>query len=133
MKAPRTTIARIITAKLGELPVKELSREVAAYLLENGRVGELDSLLRDVQQQRSEAGVVEATVVSAHPLAGKILSGVKAQIGLAYPKAKQIIINEQLDPEVVGGVKIEFPEQRLDLSVRSKLNKFKQLTAVGEK
>lgn len=133
MKTPRTTVARIITDKLGKQPAKQLSREVAAYLLEDNRVGELDSLLRDVQQQRADAGMVEAIAVSAHPLTDKVRSDIKAQVKVAMPSAKSIIISERLDPDVVGGVKIELANQQLDLSIRSKLNKFKQLIAVGEK
>lgn len=129
MKTPRPVIARIITDKLGKQPAETLSREVAAYLLETNRVGELDSLLRDVQQQRAETGVVEATVVSAHPLSSAVLSDVKARVKAVYPNARQIIISEQIDPNVVGGIKVELAEQQLDLSIRSKLNRFKQLTA----
>lgn len=129
MKTPRTTVARVITDKLAKQPTKQLSREVAAYLLENGRVGELDSLLRDVQQQRANAGTVEATAVSAYPLTDKVRSDIKAQVKAVAPGAKSIIISEQLDPDMVGGVKIELVNQQLDLSIRSKLNKFKQLTA----
>jgi F0F1-type ATP synthase delta subunit len=133
MKTPRTIIARIITDKLGKQSPKRLSHEVAAYLLENNRVGELDSLLRDVQQQRADVGMVEAVAVSAHPLTDKVRSDIKAQVKAAVPSAKSIIISEQLDPDMVGGVKIELANQQLDLSIRSKLNKFKQLIAVGEK
>lgn len=132
MKTPRTTIARVITDKLTEEPAKKLSRDVAAYLLESGRVGELDSLLRDVQQQRADAGIVEAIAVSARPLNDKIRADIEARVRSLYPKATKIIISEELDPDVVGGVKIELANEQLDLSIRSKLNRFKQLTAVGE-
>lgn len=132
MRIPRTSIARVITDKLGRESTKKLSQDVGAYLLETGRVGELDSLLRDVMQQRAEGGIVEAIASSAHPLNAQGRSDVKAQVKKVYPRATQIIVSEQLDPELVGGVKIELANQQLDLSVRSKLNRFKQLTVLGE-
>ena len=132
MKTPRTTIARVITDKLDKQSRKQLSTDVAAYLLGTGRVGELDSLLRDVMQRRAEAGIVEVVAASAHPLTDKTRKDITREVKTVYPGAKQIIIDEQADPSVVGGVVVELPNQQLDLSIRSKLNKFKQLTAVGE-
>ena len=132
MKTPRTTIARIIIDKLGNESTKKLSKDVGAYLLETGRVGELDSLLRDVMQQRADAGTVEAVAITAHPLNDKVRSDVKTRVKAAYPQAKHIIVSEQHDPGIVGGVKIELANQQLDLSIRSKLNRFKQLTVLGE-
>lgn len=129
MKTPRTTIARVVARKLGQAPTAELGKEVAAYLLEDNRAGELESLLRDIQQQRAENGVVEVTAVSAYPIESAVRRDIEAQIRQLYPAAKTIIIDEQLDPGVVGGVRLELANQQLDLSVRAKLNVFKQLTA----
>jgi len=105
-----------------------LSSETAAYLLGNGRTNELDSLLRDVWQYWAEHGYVEIIAVSAFALSAKVQADIRRQIRALYPKAKQIIITERRDPEVVGGVRLELANQQLDLSVRAKLNEFRQLT-----
>jgi F0F1-type ATP synthase delta subunit len=76
--------------------------------------------------------VVELTAVSAHELDTKVVDDIKSKISQAYPGAKDFIINQQLDPSVVGGVRLELANQQLDLSVRNKLNAFKQLTG-GDK
>lgn len=129
MKTPRTRIANAVTKRLGSTDEKTLSQEVAAYLLSENRVGELDSLLRDVMQQRADTGVVEVVAVSAYPLSDTVRTDIKANIKAAYPGAKNIIISEEIDPSLVGGVRLELANQQLDLSVRAKLNKFKQVTA----
>ncbi len=110
---------------------KRLSREVAAYLLTEGRTAELDSIVRDVQADWAEAGIVEVIASSAHPLTASIKADIKAQMRGLYPKAKQIIVTEAHDPDVIGGVRLNMAGQQLDLSVQAKLNKFKQLTATG--
>ena len=46
-----------------------------------------------------------------------------------YPNAKQIIITPEQDAKAVGGIRLELANQQLDLTVRGKLNLFKQLTA----
>ena len=65
MKTPRSRIADIVAKRLDKVSSKELSQEIAAYLLSEGRVQELEPLLRDVMQKRAENGTVEVTAVSA--------------------------------------------------------------------
>lgn len=107
----------------------DLAKQVAAYLLAEGRVQELDSILRDVQADWAEAGQVEVLASSAFPLSMGIRADVTKQIKSLYPDAKQVIVTEVLDPEIIGGVRLSLANQQLDLSVEAKLNKFKQLTA----
>lgn len=133
MKTPRRKVAALLAERslASGANAEELSRLVAAYLLRNGRTGELGSLMRDVQQLRAERGVVEVTAVTAHELSAAAKADIEARIKQLYPDAKQIVISEVLDPEVVGGVRLELPHQQLDLSVRAKLNRFKQRTYVN--
>lgn len=107
---------------------KALSQEIAAYLLAEGRTGELDSILRDVMQYRADNGIVEVTAVDAYPLSSPIRNDITTLIKSLFPTAKQIIISEEIDSKVIGGVRLELANQQLDLSIRSKLNRFKQLT-----
>jgi F0F1-type ATP synthase delta subunit len=134
MKTSRSQIADIVaTRTLSSSPqVSRISRSVAAYLLENGRTGELESLMRDVIEVRSEQGVVEVAAVSANKLSSDVVRDIRREIKKRYPNAKKILLNEQLDPSVVAGVRLELPGEQLDLSVRAQLNRFKQLTSVGE-
>lgn len=129
MKAPRTRIAGLVADRTLKNGVsKQLSREIAAYLLTEGRVNELDSVLRDVQSDWAAAGYVEVTAASAHPLTAEIRAEIMRQTKALYPSAKQIAITETRDPEILGGVRLSMANQQLDLSVEAKLNRFKQLT-----
>jgi F0F1-type ATP synthase delta subunit len=133
MKQSRTKLAQTIAnATLQNGVSKDFSREVAAYLLSEGRVSDLDSILRDVQADWAEAGYVEVTAASAYELTADIKVDIKAQVQKLYPDAHQIIITEVRDPEVVGGVRLSLANKQLDLSIEAKLNKFKQLTTVGK-
>jgi F0F1-type ATP synthase delta subunit len=132
-KAPRTRLAKLIadqTLKKGA--DRRFNREIAAYLLSEGRVSELDSLLRDVVSDWAEAGHVEVAVRSAHILTPAIRADIKREAKKLYPKARTIVINETIDPEVVGGVRLNLPNSQLDMSVHAKLNKFKQSVTAGK-
>ncbi len=133
MKHPRTKIAQLIADKtLKSGSSKKLSQEIAAYLLAEGRINELDSVLRDVQADWAAAGFVEVIAASAHPLTTSTKADITKQVTKLCPAAKKIIVTEVHDPEVVGGVRLNLANQQLDLSVEAKLNKFRQLTAVGK-
>lgn len=133
MKTPRTRIASTIAQRTLKQGVsKRLSREVAAYLLSERRVNELDSVLRDIQADWAEAGQVEVIASSVHPLTAGVKADITRQVRKLYPNAKQIIITEEHNPELIGGVRLKLANQQLDLSVEAKLNKFKQLTNAGK-
>src|SRR5665213_1883602 len=131
MKDSLSRIAAIIADRSrGSTGTKQLSQEVAAYLLDEGRTGELDSILRYIMQYRADHGIVEVIAVSAHSLDARVRADIETRMRGLYPQAKQVIVSEQHDASVIGGVRLELANQQLDLSVRSKLNRFKQLTTV---
>ena len=129
MKAPRTRLAQTIADRSLKGGIsKQFSREVAAYLLSEQRVNELDSVLRDVQADWVAAGHIEVLVRSAHPLDANIKREIERVVKQRYPKAKRIVITEITDPSVIGSVRLNLANQQLDLSIEAQLNKFKQLT-----
>jgi F0F1-type ATP synthase delta subunit len=133
MKTPRTRIAATVADQtLANGASKEYAREVAAYLLAEGRVGELDSLLRDVQANWAAQGYVEVLARSRYPLTDGVTADITAQVRSLYPDAKTVVVTEVADPSVIGGVQLSLANQQLDLSVEAKLNKFKQLTGTGK-
>jgi F0F1-type ATP synthase delta subunit len=134
MKAPRTRIAATVaTTTLKDGITKPYAREIAAYLLAEKRVGQLDSLLRDVQADWAKQGYVEALAHTAHPLSTATKADIAAQVQTLYPDARKVVVTEVLDPAIIGGVQISLANQQLDLSVEAKLNRFKQLTVRGGK
>jgi F0F1-type ATP synthase delta subunit len=133
MKTPRTRIAKVVADQaLKTGGSKKLSREIAAYLLETRRTGELNSLMRDIEKVWAEQGYVEVMAYSAHPLTPAVRTDITKQAKALYPQAKMIVVTEVHDESVVGGVRLTVAEQQLDLSIQSKLNQFKQLTLAGK-
>jgi F0F1-type ATP synthase delta subunit len=128
MKPRRSELVPILVKLSGKLSAKRFSKEVAGYLLDKNMTDELDSLTRDMVSYRAESGVVEVNTVSAHQLSGAALKEVRGKVKQLYPSARQIIINQRIDQDQIGGVRLELPDQQLDLSIRGKLNRFKQLT-----
>lgn len=127
-RVSRAELVAVLDRLSAKLPARKLSREAAGYLLDQKRTGELDSLARELVNYRAKNGVVEVTALSAQSLSSATISDIKQKVKKLYPGVHRIIINQQLDHNLVGGVRLELPDKQLDLSVRAKLNKFKQLT-----
>ncbi len=107
---------------------KKLVREVAAYLLDEQKTDDLASLMRDVARIRARRGSVEATAVSAHTLSKDVLKDLKSLVKQEFPHAKEVTISTRIEPDVVGGLLLELPDEQIDLSVRRKLAMFRHLT-----
>lgn len=128
-KTSRKSVASALAAKsLSGGISKKFSLGIAAYLLAERRTNELDPLMRDIQSLWAEQGYVNALAVTAHPINDAARKQMRRTVASAYPKAKTILISEQHDPEVIGGVRIELADRQLDATIVTKLNKFKQLT-----
>jgi F0F1-type ATP synthase delta subunit len=128
-KVPRTRIAGAIADRtLKKGADKRYAKEIAAYLMSEHRVNGLDSIMRDVMDDWAKAGYLEVLAYSAHPLTPALKREITTRIKAVSPHAKQIIITEQRDPAVMGGVRLRLANRQLDLSVEHKLNQFKQLT-----
>lgn len=130
MKASRTRLATTIadrTLQDGAIS-PEYARELAAYLLAERRSGELDSLLRDVQLAWAQAGYVEVLAYTAHPLTDVVKTEIAQEVQKHVAADARVVVTEVHDAHVVGGVRLAFAGQQLDMSVQAKLHKLKQLT-----
>ena len=131
MRQLRSQVAQVVTAAIDGSKASSdpsvLAKEIAAYLLDTGQTGQLDSLVRDIMQVRADNGIVEVVVRSATPLTAQVKTDITEAVRRLFPAADKIIISPVVDPSVVAGVKLELANQQLDLSVRAKLNRFKQL------
>ena len=133
MNQSRHHLAEVIAEKaIKTSDNKLLAKEIAAYLLDENQTTNLESLIRDIMQYRLDKGVVEVTAVSASELPQNVIDDVKKLVESEFPASKNIIVNQKRDNNVIGGVKLEFPNQQLDMTVKAKLNKFKRLTATGK-
>jgi F0F1-type ATP synthase delta subunit len=56
----------------------KLAKEIAAYLLETGKLSELDSLMRDIMNYRAEHGVIEVMATSANELSRQDIADIKS-------------------------------------------------------
>ncbi len=104
----------------------KLSAQVAAYLVESGKVSELGSIMRDAQELRAQKyGLVELTARSAHQLDAAQIAQIETVAAKQYAGTKQVTIHQVHDQSVVGGANLIFPPASLDITIRNKLNQLR--------
>ncbi|HET8690457.1 MAG TPA: F0F1 ATP synthase subunit delta [Candidatus Saccharimonadales bacterium] len=125
MKIKRHELATVINRHLsGAEPFD--AKQIAAYLMSSGRERELDSLVRDIMSVRADTGIVELTAISAHRLDAEALKRVEAVVKSIRPEAKEVVINQEIRPSLIGGIRLKMVHHELDLSLRGRLNQLKR-------
>lgn len=118
----RRELAKVIISLLDKgLTVKKVGRQTAAYLLSQNRTAELAPLMRDILDLRAQAGTVEATATSVHALSGAVKKELERLVAANHTGFKKVILEEERDASLVGGVKLTAGEMQLDLTVHGRL------------
>jgi F-type H+-transporting ATPase subunit delta len=101
---------------------KKLARSIATYLVDNRRTKELDMLLRDLEELHfRQDGVLEVSATTARPLS----DAAKKEIAKLFD-AKNVQIYEQIEPELLGGVRVRALDQSADYSVQARLRRLRR-------
>lgn len=103
----------------------KLAKAIARYLTEERQTKDLDGLMRDIIRMRENDGIIEVTATTAFPLSDQLKRDIRSLIEKQH-NTTHIIINEVIDPYVVGGLKLETSEQQLDVTVQAKLHRLKR-------
>ncbi len=97
-----------------------LVMELAAFLIDTKRTNELDLVIRDIEYELKNRGIVLAHITSAFDLTSATQAAIskliKDQTG-----AKEIELQKFIDPDAIGGVKIDIPGMQLDSTIARRL------------
>ena len=116
-RVSRRKIALYVTQRLLEgAKQKAVMKEVAAFLVDARRTRELDLVIRDIEAELANHGIVVADVLCAYPLADELKKEVGKLVG-----AKDLQLRETIDPNVLGGMRVDMPGARFDGTLRHKL------------
>ena len=126
MKYSRTDIARGFVKTLDKRGQKKAVRDLAALMLDQRMHGEIEEILEDIQvEYMKNHGVVEAHVRSAHPLSISVKKELEDRVKKST-KANKVLLTEEIDSSLLGGVVVTAPGMELDLSLRRKLDGLKR-------
>lgn len=124
--------SRISRRKLAEYVADNLEskkttviRELAAFLVQTKRTRELELVVRDIEAELRNRGVIIADVTSAYPLSAAVkkeISQFIASTSSSTANKTEVHMRETIDSDLLGGVRIAIPGELFDGTIRHKIN-----------
>ena len=110
----------VILGALGER-LDGHGRNLVQVLIQNNRLGVVPQIRTQYEALRREhEGVLEARIVSAMPLDDSQMQRLVAALERKY--GRKVNARVELDPELIGGARIEIGDKVIDATVRGRLD-----------
>lgn len=117
----RAEASRAIAATSDSLGLDPLTRRFLGVLAKNGRLSQLEAVIRLFGRLAAEhRGETTAEVTSAFPLKDDQLAALKAR--LKVNAGTDVAIDAKVDPSILGGIVVRLGSQMIDASIKTKLN-----------
>ncbi|GAP36051.1 F0F1 ATP synthase subunit delta [Piscinibacter sakaiensis] len=128
---PNTTdeqVLEVITAVV-KRPLTPAVVNLLRTMVANGRLAALPEVAVQVRSlANAESGVADAVIHSAYPIEGAQLAEVVAALEKRF--GRRLSARVELEPELIGGIRVVVGDEVLDTSVKARLEQMKQaLTA----
>ncbi|MCA9309349.1 F0F1 ATP synthase subunit delta [Candidatus Saccharibacteria bacterium] len=125
MKVTRTDIAKAFVSQADQKSIEHAVKELAALLLEERMHDQVEEIILDIAREyQLQHGVVEAEARTAQKLSAEVKKQLSERVR-ATTGAKKVVLHEEIDRTLLGGVVLSAPDMELDLSLQSKLMKLK--------
>lgn len=117
----RAEAERAVEGIAGPLDLDPTTRNLLGVLAQNRRLGQLPQIVRDFRRLAAQwRGESTAEVVSAHPLDAGQVDALKQS--LRQRVGREVSVDLSVDPSLLGGLVVTIGSQRIDSSIRTRLN-----------
>ena len=121
----RDAQGQAVAAVAKHLGLAELTTNFLGVLAENRRLSALPDMIAAFKAiAAAQRGEVTAKVTSAHPLTDSQLSELKKK--LTAREGRTVMLSADVDPDLLGGLVVTIGSQRIDASIRTRLNSLAQ-------
>ena len=121
----REEAGKAFAALAPQLNMDPITTNFVGVLARNGRKNELRAVTRAFKRLAADhRGEATAEVVTARPLNDDQISALKAQLRARV--GRDVNIDAAVDPDILGGIVVKLGSQRIDASIRTKLNRLAQ-------
>jgi F-type H+-transporting ATPase subunit delta len=122
---------KVLEAVLAATDLSVIMKSFLTLLFDKGRIGflrEIASYYKDLADELK--GVVKASIVSATKLSPAAVKKIKG--ALSKKTGKNIVLNVEQDPDLIGGVVTKIGDLVLDGSVKTQLINMRETLKKGE-
>ncbi|MFM7402839.1 MAG: F0F1 ATP synthase subunit delta [Erythrobacter sp.] len=112
---------KAIAAVAQSLKLAPLTTNFLGVLAANRRLTKLPAIVAAFKAiAAAQRGEVTATVTSAHPLSDDQIAALKTK--LTAREGRTVMLTAKVDPDLLGGLVVTIGSQRIDASIRTRLN-----------
>ena len=121
----RGTQGEAIAGVAKYLGLSDLTTNFLGVLAENRRLSKLTDMITAFKAiAAAQRGEVSAKVTSAHPLSDEQLARLKDK--LTAREGRTVMLTADVNPDLLGGLVVTIGSQRIDASIRTRLNSLSQ-------
>jgi F-type H+-transporting ATPase subunit delta len=123
---PKATVEQVfdVITSVVKSPLSDATRNLLRAVIDNGRLAALPEVAVQFHALVSErSGVSEATVYSAFPIDAAQLSAVVVSLEKRF--GRKLTASVQIEPELIGGIRVVVGDEVLDTSVKARLEQMK--------
>lgn len=114
-----------VAAVAAHLGLSDLTKNFLGVLAGNRRLSKLPEMITAFKTiAAAQRGEVSAKVTSAHPLTDEQLSALKDK--LTARVGRTVMLSADSDPDLLGGLVVTIGSERIDASIRTRLNSLSQ-------
>ncbi len=124
--SPKTTSTQVFDLIIGiaRTPLSEQGKNFLRTVIDNGRLAALPEVAAQFRAlKNAQSGSSDAIVHSAFPIDGAALAEVAATLERRF--ARKLNVSVQLQPELIGGIRVVVGDEVLDTSVKARLEQMK--------
>lgn len=124
--SPKTTSAQVfdLVNGIARTPLSEQGRNFLRTVIDNGRLAALPEVAAQFRAlKNAQSGSSDAVVHSAFPIDGAALAEVAATLEKRF--GRKLNVSVQLQPELIGGIRVVVGDEVLDTSVKARLEQMK--------
>lgn len=100
--------------------VSDITYNLLCVAAEKGRAAEIPAIAEDYRNRWNEKNnIAEVKVVTSEPLSDSLKAKLKAKLETVYNK--KVVLDEAVDPSIMGGMVLRYGNTQIDGSVKSKL------------
>ncbi|MDO9199712.1 F0F1 ATP synthase subunit delta [Rhodoferax sp.] len=128
---PNVTAAQVfdVISGVSQVALPEMAKNFLRTVIENGRLSALPEIAEQFRVlKNAQSGSADAVVYSAFPIDSAALADLAATLEKRF--ARKLNVSVELQPELIGGIRVVVGDEVLDSSVKARLEQMKMaLTA----
>lgn len=112
----RTKLAVYIADEIDRGRGARAVQQLAAYIVETRRIAEVELITRSIYEVLEARGHIVADVTTAEAIDVQLQTQIAELLG-----ADQLEVRTHIDPDVLGGIRIDTPTRQLDATMARRL------------